>query len=166
MPLLFELDEPFPLSRPPYSYDVKQGKFYIGDFDGNGGDDLAFFAADNSMHIAPHSATGFAVGREWGPNAFGHQDGQFYIGDFDGDGRSDFAFFEPADNSIHIRLNKATGFIDGSGWGSNVFGNKGGKFLVGDFNGDGKSDFAFVEPGPVGSAPYYTRIYETNIGPN
>ena len=37
---------------------------------------------------------------------------------------SDFAFFEPADNSIHIRLNKATGFIDGGGWGSNVFGNK------------------------------------------
>ena len=151
--------ETFPFSQPPYSYRIEDGKFYIGDFDGNGGDDIAFFAADNTMHIALHSAAGFAVGREWEPNAFGHTDGQFFIGDFDGDRRSDFAFFEPADDSMHIRLNQKIGFVDVSGWSSNAFGNKGGKFLVGDINGDGKSDFAFVEPGPVGSAPYYTRIY-------
>ena len=155
---------PFPFSRPPYNYRIDEGQFYIGDFDGNGGDDIAFFASDNSMHISPHSASGFAIGREWGPNAFGHKYGKFYIGDFDGDGRSDFAFFEPGDNSLHILLNKIRGFTAGTGWGSNVFGNKEGELLVGDFNGDGKSDFAFLEAGPASClppscTPYYTRIY-------
>jgi len=152
--------EDFPYCGPPYNYQPRDGTFYIGDFDGNGGDDLAFLAADNSMHIAFHFGATFEVGTGWGPNMFGHKNGRFYIGDFDGDRRSDFAFFEPADTSMHILLNEVSGFVAGQGWPSNVFGNRDGEFLVGDLNGDGRSDFAFIQAGPALSAtPYYTQIY-------
>jgi hypothetical protein len=123
------------------------GQFFIGDFDGDGQSDFAFFEpGDNSMHLFLNTGAGWTYQQAWGSNAFGHSAGQFFIGDFNGDGRSDFAFFEPADNSMYILLNTATGFIPGTGWGPNAFGHRDGQFFVGNFDGAGSDDFAFFEP--------------------
>ncbi|MCW5981415.1 MAG: VCBS repeat-containing protein [Bryobacteraceae bacterium] len=129
------------------------GRFFVADFNGDGKADLGFFEpADNSFHVNLSTGNGLfgaGSGRWINPNQWGHAGGRFYIGDFNGDGRSDLGFFEPADNSFHVNLSTGAGFFGpGSGrWiTGNTWGNAGGRFYVGDFNGDGKTDLGFLEP--------------------
>jgi hypothetical protein len=74
---------------------------------------------------------------------------EFYVGDFDGDGMSDLGLFWPNHNTFDVTLSTGESFgASGSGhWiEANVFGHRDGRYLVGDYNGDDKSDLGFFEP--------------------
>ena len=125
------------------------GDFFVGDFDGNDLEDFAFFDPDiNRMRIKLSAAPGFLDGPGW-EGDWGHGGGDFYVGDFNADDRDDFAFFEPSDLSMHLRLNTEAGYVSTRewGWDDQPFGHELGVFYIGDFDGDGRDDFAFFEPG-------------------
>jgi N-acetylmuramoyl-L-alanine amidase len=137
----------------PGAFGHAAGRYYIGDFNGDGRSDLGFFEpSDNTFHVNLSTGTGFfgAESGQWvTPGTFGHAAGRYYIGDFNGDVKSDLAFFEPSDNTFHVNLSTGTGFF-GAGSGQWVtpgaFGHAAGRYYIGDFNGDVKSDLAFFEP--------------------
>jgi len=129
------------------------GRYYVGDYNGDGKSDLGFFEpSDNSFYVALSTGSGFFApgsGQWVAPDAFGHGAGRYSVADFNGDGKSDLGFFEPSDNSFYVSLSTGNGFFaPGSGqWvGPNVFGHTAGRYYVGDFNGDRKSDLGFFEP--------------------
>jgi hypothetical protein len=130
------------------------GRYLVGDFNGDGRSDLAFFDDNNTVHVnmANADGTGFLGGQRWvAPNSFGHWNGRYLVGDFNGDGKDDLLFLEPADNSIHVSLTNTDGtgfFAPGSGmWkGPDGFGGVWGRHYVGNFDGRGGDDLLFFEP--------------------
>jgi hypothetical protein len=138
----------------------------IGDFNGDGRDDLAFqrlgeTAEEDTVWVilAKKNENGFERPQQWvGGNTFGGRWGKNFVGDFNGDGKDDLLFFQPDDlnsetdvnpNTLHVSLSTGSGFFGpGSGmWvGSNHFGGGWGNYFVGDFNGDGKDDLLFFQP--------------------
>ncbi|HEY8038559.1 MAG TPA: VCBS repeat-containing protein, partial [Polyangiaceae bacterium] len=137
-------------------------KVVVGDFDGDGRDDLAATGG-----VQPN-------GQPWGtlPVALSNGDGTFtasnlpttfqtysqpsgmaaYAGDFDGDGRTDIAILGawPAGlGSIPIAYSNGDGTFNVSvstDWSASTFasvaGQQSARVVVGDFNGDGYDDFA------------------------
>jgi Salmonella virulence plasmid 65kDa B protein/Insecticide toxin TcdB middle/N-terminal region/FG-GAP-like repeat/Phage tail fibre adhesin Gp38 len=128
-----------------------------GDFNGDGKTDFAFAAAD-AIYVMLSNGDGTFSGPKFTyPNGwnFGSPPSQGYApisGDFNGDGKSDFAF--AGATVIYVFLSNGDGTFSGSpftypnGW--NFAGGPTGSPLanytpiVGDFNGDGRTDFAFA----------------------
>jgi hypothetical protein len=140
----------------PNAFGNAGGQFLIGDYNGDGSQDLGFFEPSNntfsiSYSYKSESFGGPSSGLKIGPGEFGHnEDGRFYVGDFNGDGRADLGFFEPADNSFYVALSSGTSFPPSGRrqWVSpNAFGHAGGEFYVGDYDGDVKDDLGFYDPG-------------------
>jgi hypothetical protein len=106
----------------PNAFGHRNGKYYVGDYNGDERADLGFFnPGDSSFHVNLSTGSSFGKpgsGRWIEPNTFGHEGGQYFVGNFDGDegGTSDLAFFEPRNNTFHVKLSNGTGFGDtGSG---------------------------------------------------
>lgn len=82
---------------------------------------------------------------------FGEAGDTPYVGDFDGNGMVDLAVIrrtDPQAVSVHIRTELPDGQIQVA-TRSLMIGD--GRLVVGDFNGDGRSDFACVTSSPTGS---------------
>jgi hypothetical protein len=129
--------------------------FYVGDFNGDGKDDLYVFNGEDwSMtYVAMLRSTGagFQLVRRfdgdipgWGGLA---RHDELFVGDFSGDGKADLFIFNGADWSMsYVGMFRSTGTnlqmttrFDGDipGWGGLASHDR---LYVGDFNGDGKSD--------------------------
>jgi hypothetical protein len=133
----------------------------VGDFNGNGRDDIAAFRPGNgSWYVALSDGTRFVpyaggqpiggMDQSW---LTGFADGSFVtmVGDFDGDGKDDIAAFSPSNGRWYVALSDGTRFVPYAGgqpaagadaywldgWASENF-----VTVVGDFNGDGKDDLA------------------------
>jgi hypothetical protein len=106
----------------PGTFGNSNGRYLVGDFDGDEKADLGFFEfADNSFHVNLSTGSDFGAGgsgRWIAPNGFGHPGGQHFVGNFNGGehGKSDLAFYEPSDNSVHVRLSNGSGFYEGHEW--------------------------------------------------
>jgi hypothetical protein len=116
----------------------------VGDFNGDGKSDVAWYEAWNnhSITVALSDGHAFTYGGKW-LSGFGAPDWAG-VGDFNGDGKSDVAWYEAWNGgSITLALSNGHGFEYGgkwvSGWG------KPDRAFVGDFNGDGKSDVGWYE---------------------
>jgi hypothetical protein len=133
--------------------ETKRGAFWdtqqwvVGDFNGDGTDDLAKAFSDNGLaSIDAHISTGssFAMQR-WQTRGGGFWDAQkWLVGDFNGDGRDDMvkAFNDGGLASIDTHVSNGSSFAiqrwetqRGGFWDAQ-------KWLVGDFNGDGRDDLA------------------------
>jgi hypothetical protein len=126
------------------------GRYLVGDFDGDGKDDLGFFEPGNTaFYVARSTGSGFDGGQVWSnPGMFGTNKDNFFVGDFDNDGRMDLGYFESGNNSFAVSLSTGKAFATGSIWvNSNWFGHSAGRYYVGDYDGDGKDDLGFFEPG-------------------
>jgi hypothetical protein len=140
---------PFVIQR----WETKRGAFWdtqqwvVGDFNGDGTDDLAKAFSDNGLaSIDAHISTGssFAMQR-WQTRGGGFWDAQkWLVGDFNGDGRDDMvkAFNDGGLASIDTHVSNGSSFAiqrwetqRGGFWDAQ-------KWLVGDFNGDGRDDLA------------------------
>lgn len=145
------------VERVPGSWQFKPNdRFYIGDFNGDGKDEVAVFnGVDWVMPylglLADDGAGGLRLIARydgdipgWGGLA---KNDQFYVGDFSGGGKKDLFVFNGADWSMtYVAMLRSTGVgfdlvrrFDGDipGWGGLASNDK---LFVGDFSGDGKAD--------------------------
>lgn len=128
--------------------------FFVGDFNGDGRDDIAVCRPESSTQykwaVSYSSATRILDGwTDWVVTDFGDDGDRFYVGDFDGNGRADLlcGHLDPANPyriSWTVRFSVA-GFLDvNAGQRLYDFGNAYDEFYVGDFDGNGKSDLAIA----------------------
>ncbi|WP_099072070.1 S8 family serine peptidase [Nostoc linckia] len=124
-------------------------KWLVGDFNGDGLDDLAkVFNDGNQASIDVHLSNGsnFTIGR-WATRQGGFANNQkWLVGDFNGDGRDDFAsvFNDANQASINVYLSNGNS-LENVVWATQQGGfSEDQKWLAGDFNGDGRDDLANV----------------------
>ncbi|MFD2932325.1 M64 family metallopeptidase [Spirosoma flavum] len=160
------------VERVPGSWQFKPNdQFYIGDFNGDGKDEVAIFnGVDWSMEylglLADDGHNGLKLIARYDnsmPNWDFKKNDKFYVSDFNGDGKKDLIVFNGADWSIPY-----LGMLQSSGTGFNVIQRydanlanwqmtKGDKFYVGDFDGNGKDDL-YVFNGDNWSIPYLSML--------
>ena len=120
------------------------GYQYIGDFNGDGRSDYLWNY--HGWHVALSTGDGFDVQMNWlgnsHQNVLTHNAGYQYIGDFNGDGKSDYLWNY---HGWHVALSTGDGFDVQMNWlgnsHQNVLTHNAGYQYIGDFNGDGKSDY-------------------------
>ena len=126
----------------------------VGDFNGDGRDDLATFTRGGTgdVWIALSNAYGygFGPGVKW-HDSFCYWDEVPLVGDFNGDWKADIATFtRGGTGDVYVALSTGGGF-NGNGWrwhDSFCYWDE--VPLVGDFNADGKDDIATFTRGGTG----------------
>jgi hypothetical protein len=156
------------VERVPGSWQFKPGdKFYVGDFNGDGKDEVAVFnGSDWVMEylglLADDGAGGLrCIARYDGsmPSWDFRANDRFYVADFDGDGKKDLFVWNGGDWSIPyvgMLRSSGSGFSLVRRYDANLPGwqmRPGDRHQVGDFTGDGKQDL-WVFNGGDWSIPY------------
>jgi hypothetical protein len=124
-------------------YDVSSGLFLAGDFDGDGKSDLVHAVAGaDYAHIWTSKGDGaFSIKTFMPWLGYSLDTGRMLVGDFNGDKKAD-VFHDAGGSYAHVWTAqsgdvpfKVTTFTPWSGYDLSA-----GRLLIGDFNGDGKSD--------------------------
>jgi hypothetical protein len=145
-------DHFFQLARA--AHQPAQHQLFSGDFDGNGkSDSLFYYAGDGNWWMGLSDGTNLTWHLAGNTNSLGSLiDGQhaFYTGDFNGDGKSDVLIYGGADGSWRLGTSDGTNLTwqvisTVPGYGNLLDGRH--RTLIGDFNGDGKSDVLFYYGG-------------------
>ncbi len=121
--------------------------WFVGDYDGDGTDDLAgAFPDGGQISIDVHASTGSAFELErWATQQGGWQEGmKWRSGDYNADGRTDFAalFQESGNISIDVHASTGTAFelerwaTQQGAWSDST------RWFAGDFDADGLADLA------------------------
>lgn len=106
-----------------------------GDFDGDGGTDIAVFRTSNGAWYSVNPTSGASKGQLWG---FGTDIP--VADDYDGDGKADHAVFRPGDGTWYM-LRSSDGTFSQLTWGLSTD-----VPVPGDFDGDGKADITVYRP--------------------
>ena len=117
-------------------------RWYVGDFNGDGKDDLLrkldqYGGAD----IALSNESTFREFKSWGNGGFRNH--RWYVGDFNGDGKDDLLRKLNQNGGADIALSNGSTFSEFKSWGNGGFRNH--RWYVGDFNGDGKDDLLRIK---------------------
>ena len=155
------------VDRVPGSWQFAAGdQFFVGDFNGDGKDEVAVFNGTNwSMPylglLADDGAGGLRLIARYDGSMPGWQftaGDVFHVGDFDGDGNADLYVFNGSNWSVpYLGMLRSDGAGFGlvqrydqllPGWQMTP----GDAFHVGDFDGDGNADL-YVFNGPTGRSP-------------
>lgn len=130
-------------------YNPSQFTLMKGDFDGNGKKDMFYMSYDGSITVRLSNGSNYntvlnlAAAGTYAPSyAFG----QYLIGDINGDGKSD-VFYIGEEGDFYVRNSNGTSLgAKRQLLNAGSFGNwsSGGRYIPGDFNGDGKTDILFV----------------------
>ena len=123
-----------------YGFGLNQGPgWFVGDYNGDGIDDLMRFKNENGgAEVALSTGGSFQSPVEW--SGFGERGGEgWYVGDYNGDGKDDIMRYKNENGGAHVLLSTGSSFQSPVEWSG--FGERGGRgWYVGDYNGDGKDD--------------------------
>lgn len=163
------------VERVPGSWQFQPGdQFYVGDFNGDGKDEVAVFNGTNwSMPylglLADDGSNGLRLIARYDKSMPGWQftaGDHFYVADFDGNGKKDLFVFNGNNWAFpYVGMLRSTGTafglvkrFDGNlpGWQMK----SGDQFFVGDFDGDGKQDL-WVFNGSNWGFPYLGMLRST-----
>ncbi|GJL61397.1 MAG: hypothetical protein NPIRA04_00510 [Nitrospirales bacterium] len=121
---------------------------YVADFNGDGKDDWMYL--NGSWYVALSNGNGFNPPVKWlngsGPGGVTYNQGYQYLGDYNGDGKQDYMYWR---NAWYVALSNGNGFNTPIAWftGQGPSGwpyNASAYQYVGDFNGDGKHDWMYL----------------------
>ena len=123
----------------------KGSRVLTGDFNGDGRADMMCHDDKGAKWVALANAAGHFTGTSW------HRDMswcwgstvELHLGDFNGDGRTDMLCHQHRTGLKWVSLANVDGSFTGDSWHDENFkwcGHSEGRLLVGDFNGDGRSD--------------------------
>lgn len=123
----------------------ESAELYVGDFNGDGRDELLCHDADSGgKWIAQASSSGHFGGTDWYRNAGWCHSAptELHIGDFDGDGREDLLCHDESTGEKWIDFADAAGEFHGTDWYRDAGWCSGdtSELFVGDFDGDGRDD--------------------------
>ncbi|MBB4966728.1 FG-GAP-like repeat-containing protein [Saccharothrix violaceirubra] len=116
----------------------------VGDFNGDGKDDIATFTRGDTsdVYVALSTGSGFSPSSVW-HNHFGIGGEIVDSGDFNGDGKDDIVTFTRGEaGDVYVSLSDGTKFVQDSWRWHEFFAIRTELPEVGDFNGDGKADIA------------------------
>jgi parallel beta-helix repeat protein len=116
--------------------------WYVGDFNGDGKDDIFRYVAGTSgADVFLSDGTKFMSSGSW--TGAEHGTDGWYVGDFNGDGKDDIFRYVAGTSGADVFLSNGTKFVSSGSWTGAGHGTDG--WYVGDFNGDGKDDiFRYV----------------------
>ena len=168
------------VERVPGSWQFQPGdRFYVGDFNGDGKDEVAVFnGTDWVMEylglLADDGANGLRLIARYDnsmPNWDFTPGDRFYVADFNGDGKKDLFVFNGANWAIPyvgMLRSTGTGFTLSQRYDANLPGwqmRPGDRHYVGDFTGNGREDL-WVFNGSSWSIPYLGMLRSTGSGLN
>lgn len=113
----------------------------VGDFNGDGRDDLLREAAGRGAGVLLSDGTRFVANGYW-TDLDGGSSG-FLVGDFTGDGKDDIARVPTGSNRVEVLMARPGFFLPLGTWLPSTSGGTQG-FKVGDFTGDGRADLLRV----------------------
>ena len=140
-----------PLGGPWWGYDIPgwpggSDQMVVGDFNGNGTDDLMYIRSDGRYH-AVEGSSGAPISSWWGRQIPGWPGdaNRLLVGDFDGNGFDDLMYVHPGGQFYAVTGNSASPM--GNWWGTTIPGWPGdvNQLLVGDFNGNGTDDLMYFQ---------------------
>ena len=133
----------------------------IGDFDGDGKDDLATWLAKTSrqVYVARSLGTGMTPETAW-LNSIGFDlSDTLLTGDADGDGREDLILFARDQGKVYVALSTGTSFEQPRQWHSFFAVSTYERPGVADLNGDGRADIiTFATDSPTAFGDVYVAL--------
>lgn len=144
-------------------------EFYVADFNGDGKSDLLVRekrVSQTNLYFGRISPEGnpYLEGRLLQSDGPVAATDQFFIGDFNGDGKTDFMIHTPAPHKNKVFLAQVApsggfSFLPGSEQSADrLMYDQNYKLFLGDFNGDGKTDYMMHRNAPHETSVYFGRV--------
>ena len=122
-------------------------RYGFADFNGDARMDFIYRQKNTkTLRVMLSAGSGFGSDTVWGNYFRSYADPPNHaFADFNGDGKADFAYRRRNTKAWYIKLSNGTGFASERKWGSYKYavGDDAPDYAFADFNGDGKTDFAY-----------------------
>lgn len=116
------------------------------DFNGNKKDDLLVYSlGQGTVHLYENGGDRLDPGDEANPILSGLKSMRLMTGDFNGNGLADLAVCDPENQRIGLAYSTGKGFTPIAWQYIDLLKGSGQRLLVGDFNGNGRSDIAVLD---------------------
>ena len=137
----------------------------IGDFDGDGYDDIATWLKDNTkqIYVALSYGSGMYESHNWLDSLGFNSSDLLFTGDANGDGRDDLILFARELGKVYVAKSYGSGFYPPEIWHNFFAVSTYERPRVGDINGDGKVDIiTFASDSPSAQGDVYVAISDGN----
>jgi RHS repeat-associated protein len=118
--------------------------FRTADFNADGKTDVVYLGTNGALEVSLSTGSSFTTAAPWATVGSASLS-RYRFADFSGDGKDDVLFID-VDGSYQVAVSTGSGFDTSSlPWGAMVNGGDSSRYIVGDYNGDGKADLLFID---------------------